>query len=113
MWATEKKARPHECRKYENFTNVYLSPSDTLLNWIQEMLKTGETAGSMTGMFTDVFVSMHTSPVGLSKWNYERLYHGFSIGKVRWLRPTLAHLCNATTTVGGLDVALPDQDYIF
>jgi hypothetical protein len=111
MWATDNKPNYMSIGNMK-FTNVYFSSLDALLNWIQEMLKTGKAAIDVTGMTTNVFVSIHTTLAGLSMWNFNKSYHGFSIAKVRWFVTTLAYLYNAAAKVGVLELAWPDLDYI-
>jgi hypothetical protein len=94
------------------FSNVYLSSMNSLLNWIQELLKVKDDSGQEMGMATGIFLTVQPTLAGLSMWNFNRTYHGFSIAKVKWFVTTLAHLYNATLKVGGLTLLWPDLDYI-
>jgi hypothetical protein len=94
------------------FSNVYLSSMNALLNWIQELLKTKDQSGQEMGMTTGVFLTIQPTLAGLSMWNFNRTYHGFSIAKVKWFMTTVAHLYNAARQVGGLTLPWPDLDYI-
>jgi hypothetical protein len=97
------------------FTNVYLSSLNSLLNWIQEVLKTDKTPVSGTtgpGMDTGAFITMHPTLAGLSLWSFNETYNALSISKVNWFITTLSHLYSAALQVGGLDVAWPDLAYI-
>lgn len=97
------------------FSNVYLSSLDSLLNWIQEVLKTKDSARCGTAdtyVATDAFVAMHPTMAGLSIWNFNKTYAGFSITKVNWFITAICHLYNAAIQVGGLDEIWSDLDYI-
>jgi hypothetical protein len=111
MWKIDKKP-DYMTLSDMKFSNVYLSSLDTLLKWIQELLKTDDKSKKGTGMMTGVFVTMHATMAGLSMWTFQKTYHGFSIARVKWFVTTLAHLYNAAIAVGGLDYDWPDLDYI-
>lgn len=111
MWAIGRKP-DYMSKGNLKFTNVYLSSLDKLLNWTQELLKTDNSPTSSAGMTTDVFVSIHSTLAGLSMWNFNKTYHGFSIAKTRWFVTSLAHLYNAAKQIGGLEVEWPDLEYI-
>lgn len=114
MW--ESGTKPDYMSKGNmKFSNVYLSSLDSLLNWIQEVLKTKESGRCGTAdtyVATDAFVAMHPTMAGLSIWNFNKTYAGFSITKVNWFITAICHLYNAAMQVGGLDVIWPDLDYI-
>jgi hypothetical protein len=114
MW--ESGTKPDYMSKGNmKFSNVYLSSLDCLLNWIQEVLKTKESercGTASTYVATDAFVAMHPTMAGLSIWNFNKTYAGFSITKVNWFVTAICHLYNAAKQVGGLDVIWPDLDYI-
>lgn len=112
MWDIDK--RP-DCMSAGNvkFSNVYLTSLDSLLNWLQELLKVNTETDTSTGMITtEEFVTTHATLAGLSMWSFNKTYYGFSIAKVSWFVTSLAHLYNAALKVGGLEHYWADLDYI-
>jgi hypothetical protein len=112
MWEIGKKPDYMSSACDTKFSNVYLASMNALLNWIQELLKTDDQSGQEMDMTTGVFLTIHPTLAGLTMWNFNRTYNGFSIAKVKWFVTTLAHLYNAAIEVGGLSLVWRDLDYI-
>ena len=111
MWAIGKKP-DYISREVIKFSTVFLDPLNTLLTWLQSLLKSAGTAHTNSKMTTDVFVTVHSTLAGLTMWHFNKLYQATAICKVQWFITYLSHLYNAARQVGGLDITWPDLDFI-
>jgi len=67
MWAIGKKP-DYICVEEIKFSTVFLQPLETLLDWMQELLKTHKTPIAKSGTTTDAFVTVHSTLAGLIMW---------------------------------------------
>jgi hypothetical protein len=111
MWSIGQKP-DYICAEEIKFSTVFLKPIDSLLGWIQELLKARDNTGTESGMTTDVFITVHSTLAGMCMWYFNRIYQAAAITKIQWFIVGLSHLYNAARQVGGLDLAWPDLDYI-
>ncbi|KAF2034725.1 hypothetical protein EK21DRAFT_97359 [Setomelanomma holmii] len=110
MWATGKKP-DYMSKGFTKFSNVFLQPMDSLLDWLQELLKS-EDSKAPASMTIDIFINVHATAAGLAMSYFNNLYQSLSIAKVQWFLTSLCHLYNAARQVGGLRLAWPDLDFI-
>lgn len=107
MWALGTK--PEYMTKVNvKFTNAFIRPLNTLLEWIDNVLRNKYNKGLPIG----VFLTMHSTLAGITMSSYNRVYQSTSISKVQWFLITLCHLYNAAIQVGGLKPGWLDLDFI-
>tara|TARA_R110002003_G_scaffold110_15_gene9351 strand:+ start:133 stop:2904 length:2772 start_codon:yes stop_codon:yes gene_type:complete len=111
MWAIGKKP-DYMAQGFTKFSNVFIAPLDSLLDWLQVLVKTEDGARASDRMTIDVFVSAQATMAGLAMSYFGTLYQSISISKVQWFLTSLCHLYNAARQVGGLELAWPDLDFI-
>ncbi|KAH7077094.1 hypothetical protein FB567DRAFT_477618, partial [Paraphoma chrysanthemicola] len=111
MWAMGKKPdyMSQGCTK---FSNVFIGPLNSLLEWLQVLVKAKEGGSTPNSLTIDVFASVQATMSGLAMSYFGTLYQSISISKVKWFLTSLCHLYNAARQVGGLGLAWADLDFI-